>query len=89
MVGAGPGLPRLSTHVKPNEDVGEGLEEKEGDEGEHRDEREQLSGGFPLGQPLVWGRVADEKDGDGSEADVDHQVLIVTWLSSNLGEDRE
>ena len=79
------GLPRLSTHVKPNEDVGEGLEEKEGNKREHRDEREQLSGGLPLGQLLVGRRVADEEDGDGGQTDVRHQVLIVTWLSSDLG----
>ena len=78
-------LPRLSSHVKPNEDVGESLEEKEGNKREHRDEREQVSGGFPLGQLVVGRRVADEKDGDGGEANVGHHVLIVTWLSSNLG----
>ena len=75
----------MRTHVKPDENIGESLEEKEGNKREHRDEREQLSGGFSLGQPLVGGRVADEENGDGGEAYVGHHVLIVAGLSSNLG----
>ena len=76
--------PGLSSNVEPNEDVCEGLEEKEGYQGEHRDEREEVPGGFPLGELVVGRRVADEEDGDGGQANVRHQVLIVTGLSSNL-----
>ena len=85
MEGRDVGLPWLSPNIKPNKDIGESLEEKEGNKREHRDEREQLSGGLPLGQLLVGRRVADEEDVDGSQTYVRHQVLIVTWLSSNLG----
>ena len=84
MEGRDVGLPWLSPNIKPNKDIGESLEEKEGNKREHRDEREQVSGGFPLGQLLVGRRVADEEDGDGCEANIGHHVLIVTWLSSNL-----
>ena len=43
-----------------------------------------MPGGFPLGELVVGRRVADEEDGDGGQANVRHQVLIVTGLSSNL-----
>ena len=84
MEGRDVGLPWLSPNIKPNKDIGESLEEKEGNKREHRDEREQVSGGFPLGQLLVGRRVADEEDGNSGETNVGHHVLIVTWLSSNL-----
>ena len=36
-------LPGLWLYVEPYEDVGDGLEEEEGDHGEHRQEGEQMS----------------------------------------------
>ena len=48
-----------------------------------------MSGGFPLGQ-LVMGRcVSNQEDGDGSQADVSYQVLVVARLSPNLKKKRE
>ena len=43
-----------------------------------------MPGGLPLGELVVWRGVPDEEDGDGSQANVSHHVLIVTRLSSNL-----
>ena len=74
----------MGTNVEPNEDISKSLEEKEGDEGEHRDEGEQVPGGLPLGQLLVRRGVTDEEDGDGGQTNVRHHVLIVTWLRPNL-----
>ena len=74
----------MSTNVEPNEDVGESLEEKKRNKGEHWDKRKQMPGGLPLGELVVWRGVPDEEDGDGSQANVSHHVLIVTRLSSNL-----
>ena len=76
--------PWLGPDVEPDEDVCQGLEEEEWHQGEHRDEGEQVSGWFPLGQ-LIMGRcVPDQEDGDSSEADVSHKVLVIARLSPNL-----
>ena len=76
--------PGLSPHIEPDEDVGQGLEEEEGDQGEHGDEGEEVSGGLPLGEGVVWSSVADQEDGDSSQTNICHQILIVTWLCANL-----
>ena len=39
---------------------------------------------FPLRQMIVGRRVADQEDGDGGEADVRHQVLVVAGLRADL-----
>jgi len=80
--------PGLSPDVEPDEDVGQGLEEEEGDEGEHGNEGEQMTCGFPLCQMIVRRRVADQEDGDGGQADVCHQVLVVAGLRPDI-EDHE
>ena len=43
-----------------------------------------MAGGLPLGQLVVRCGVANEKDGDGSKANVSNQVLVITWLRPNL-----
>ena len=76
--------PGLGPDVEPDEDVGQGLEEEERDEREHGDEGEEVAGGLPLGQLVVGRRVPYEEDGDGGEADVRHQVLVVARLRPDL-----
>ena len=62
--------PGLGAHIEPDEDIGQGLEEEEADQGQHGDEGEEVPGGFPLGQLVMRSSVANEEDGDGSQANV-------------------
>ena len=45
-----------------------------------------MAGRLPFGEGGVRCSVADEEDGDGGQADVDDQVLIVARLSADLDE---
>ena len=76
--------PGLGPDVEPDEDVGQGLEEEEGDEGEHGYEGEQVTCWLPLGQMIVGCGVADQKNGDGSQANVCYQVLVIAGLRPDL-----
>ena len=45
-----------------------------------------MAGRLPFGEGGVRRSVADEEDGDGGQADVDDQVLIVARLGADLDE---
>ena len=43
-----------------------------------------MPGGLPLGELVVWRGVPDEEDGDGSQANVCYQVLVIARLRPDL-----
>ena len=70
--------------VIPDRNVTESLPEEEGDDGEERDEGEEVAAGLLLHQCVVRPAVPDHHDGHGRQPDIHHQVLVVTRLCSNL-----
>lgn len=77
-------LPGLFADKEPHRDVKEGLEEQERDDREQGQERQEVPGGFPLDQGVVGPAVPDHDDGQRPQANVDHQVLIVAGLGTDL-----
>ena len=72
--------------VKPDTDVAEGLEEQIGDDGEEREKGQEMPDRLLLDEGVMRAAVADHDDGDGGQADVDNQILVVARFSSNLFE---
>ena len=70
--------------IEPDAHVADGLEEEKGDNGEEGQEGEQVAHRLLLHQRVIRTAVADHDDGEGGQADVHHQILVVTRFRSDL-----